>query len=241
MCRAMRASIFAPVTLESTCCPTAQLRVGHTNPNPNQWVCAFERVLQVPCTLTFKDTLSGAAPSRRLHLVRLSATPRPARARARARRRSRTGDCGHAHTDTDTRARVSRFGLSCSAASTVKGGRSALRSRAPGARQMSHASQVSIQGTCAQAPEAWRQAGRRVSRCCIGHCESSTFFSLVPVLTIKAVTEISLSRKSHPPSSIDHRARGLSDHCRDAPSGSAWRAFGSRFSMRAQHRTINNH
>ena len=151
--------------------------------------------------------------------------------------------------------RVSASRDSCSAASTVKGGRSALRSRAPGARQMSHASQVSIQGTCAQAPEAWRQAGRRVSRhifclksqrnlccdVCIGHCESSTFFSLVPVLTIKAVTEISLSRKSHPPSSIDHRARGLSDHCRDAPSGSAWRAFGFRFSMRAQHRTINNH
>ena len=161
------------------------------------------------------------------------------------------------HTDTNTRARVSRFGLSCSAASTVKGGRSALRSRAPGARQMSHASQVSIQGTCAQAPEAWRQAGRRVSRhifclksernlccdVCIGHCESSTFFSLVPVLTIKAVTEISLSRKSHPPSSIDHRARGLSDHTlqRCPQRQRLWRAFGFRFSMRAQHRTINNH
>ena len=51
--------------------PVAQLHSCElaTNPNPNQCVCAFERVLQVPCTLTFKDTLSGAAPSRRLHLV----------------------------------------------------------------------------------------------------------------------------------------------------------------------------
>ena len=140
--------------------PVAQLHSCElaTHPNPNQCVCAFERVLQVPCTLTFKDTLSGAAPSRRLHLVRLSATPRPARARARARRRSRTGDCGHAHGHQHTGPGFAFRPLVQRGASTVKGGRSALRSRAPGARQMSHASQVSIQGTCA--PRRQRHGAR---------------------------------------------------------------------------------
>ena len=124
--------------------PVAQLHSCElaTNPNPNQCVCAFERVLQVPCTLTFKDTLSGAAPSRRLHLVWLIVGNTETGARTRPgpeaapdwglRTRTRT---------TPTHGpgfRVSASRDSCSAASTVKGAQRALCApAAPGRRGQS--------------------------------------------------------------------------------------------------------